>query len=157
MFVRALTSTRMFSLFSLKIGRPNLLLTHITMQVALDCPHILTRMWFNLPDVRQPLKKSPTPASLRINPITANHHSCKALSSCKASNASQSTPAANNCIRRLLPMQHLEEGRSNTSSAAQILDLACARLHEPAGNLATSAATNARGSKRVTGGVCVCV
>jgi hypothetical protein len=105
------------------------------LQVALDDPSTLMRIWFNIPDVHHPHRKA-RPAST-------------SLSSGVASRA---------YIRRLLPLQS-PEGRpcvGTHQSPLSPLDLACAQLYESDANLATSSATNSRGSKRVTGGVCAC-
>eukprot|EP00967_Tisochrysis_lutea_P138133 scaffold248834_cov19-Tisochrysis_lutea.AAC.1 len=120
-------------------------------QVALCDSQLLMRIWFNLPNVHQPFKCAPA-----LKPTGRRDGSAHESSTIRRQPGSSG--ATSPFIRRLLPLQCSAEGRPPVAHASQsALDLACEQLRGGGSspfNLETSAATNARGSKRVTGGGC---
>ncbi|KAF5832360.1 hypothetical protein DUNSADRAFT_11771 [Dunaliella salina] len=115
-------------------------------QVALCDSQLLMRIWFNLPDVHQPFKCAP-----ELKPTRGCYGSSTDCSQLEGNGA------ASPFIRRLLPLQCNAEGRPPVvhHASQSALDQACEQLRDGESspfNLETSAATNARGSKRVTGG-----
>lgn len=106
------------------------------------------RVWFNLPDVRRPLKRS-LPGWGR-----AQGADCAPREARDGAVSSSDSAGPARYIRPLLPLQAVEGRASAVASAPDPLDVACEHLRGGGSyfNLSTSAATDARGSKRVTGG-----